>query len=63
MFKNPAVSDIYEPGSTFKILTYASAIDAGAVTPDTTFNCTGHDSRSTAGPIYNSTQRRTARSR
>src|SRR5262249_53803856 len=41
IFKNPAVSDVYEPGSTFKILVMASAIDAGAVTPDTTFYCTG----------------------
>jgi cell division protein FtsI (penicillin-binding protein 3) len=41
IFKNPAISDIYEPGSTFKVLTYASALDAGVITPDTTFNCTG----------------------
>lgn len=31
LFKNPAVSDSREPGSTMKILTYASAIDAGAI--------------------------------
>ncbi|MDQ2806721.1 MAG: penicillin-binding protein 2 [Chloroflexota bacterium] len=41
LYKNPAVSDVYEPGSTFKVMTMASAIDGGAVTPDTTFNCTG----------------------
>lgn len=37
LFKNPVVSDVREPGSTMKILTYASAIDAGAITPNTTF--------------------------
>ncbi len=31
LFKNPAVTDIREPGSTMKILTYSSAIDAGAI--------------------------------
>jgi cell division protein FtsI/penicillin-binding protein 2 len=41
IFKNPAVSDVYEPGSTFKALTMAAAIDSGAVTPDTTFSCAG----------------------
>jgi cell division protein FtsI/penicillin-binding protein 2 len=31
----------YEPGSTFKVLTMAAALDAGAVTPDTGFYDTG----------------------
>jgi len=38
LFKNPVVNDVREPGSTMKILTYASSIDAGAVTPDTAFH-------------------------
>jgi cell division protein FtsI/penicillin-binding protein 2 len=37
----PAVSEIYEPGSVFKVITMASAIDAGVVTPDTPFLDTG----------------------
>ncbi|MFL5733063.1 MAG: peptidoglycan D,D-transpeptidase FtsI family protein [Chloroflexia bacterium] len=37
LFKSPVVNDVIEPGSTMKILTYASAIDAGAVAPGTTF--------------------------
>lgn len=35
LFKNPMVTDIREPGSTMKILTYAAAIDAGAVVSTT----------------------------
>ena len=38
---NPAISMQYEPGSIFKILTMASAIDMGVVTPNTLFNDTG----------------------
>ena len=34
-FKNPAVSDSFEPGSVFKILVMAAALDAKAVEPDT----------------------------
>lgn len=38
---NRAVSQTYEPGSVFKVLTMASALDAGAVTPTTPFLDTG----------------------
>ncbi len=34
-----AVSDAYEPGSTFKILTAAAALDCGVTTPDEGFYC------------------------
>ena len=40
-FMNPAVSEQYEPGSVFKVLTLAAGIDAGVVTPNTTYNDTG----------------------
>lgn len=33
------ISDAYEPGSTFKILTAAAALDAGVTTPDDRFYC------------------------
>ncbi len=33
--KNPAISDLYEPGSTFKPLVMAAAIDMGLVKPNT----------------------------
>lgn len=41
MWKNPAVSFIYEPGSTFKPITISTALEQGAVNPDTTVNCVG----------------------
>jgi cell division protein FtsI/penicillin-binding protein 2 len=41
-FKNPSLADLYEPGSTFKTITVAAGIDAGAVTPHTPCpNCAG----------------------
>ncbi len=35
LYRNPLITDTYEPGSTFKPLVMASAIDAGLVEPDT----------------------------
>jgi len=37
IFQNDAVNKIYEPGSVFKPITMASAIDTGSITPDTTY--------------------------
>lgn len=37
VYKNPAVADSYEPGSTFKVLTMASAVNEGVVEPTTVF--------------------------
>lgn len=34
-FKNPVVSDLYEPGSTFKVLVMSAALDLGKVKPNT----------------------------
>jgi cell division protein FtsI/penicillin-binding protein 2 len=38
---NRSIGMAYEPGSVFKILTMAAAVDTGTVTPDTTFLDTG----------------------
>ena len=38
---NPAVSGQYEPGSVFKIITMAAGLDAGIITPDSTFYDSG----------------------
>jgi cell division protein FtsI/penicillin-binding protein 2 len=41
LFRNRAVTDVYEPGSVFKTLTAAMAIDLGLVTPESTYDDTG----------------------
>jgi cell division protein FtsI (penicillin-binding protein 3) len=38
---NLAVSDVYEPGSTFKLVTYAAALDAAGVEPTDIVDCQG----------------------
>ncbi|GGA65719.1 penicillin-binding protein [Edaphobacter acidisoli] len=54
-----AVSDVYEPGSTFKLVTYSAAIDGAGVEPTDMVDCQGgqmtmygrtlHDDRSDRG--------------
>ena len=41
LLKDHAVSDVYEPGSTFKLVTYASAMDAQVAKPDDPIDCQG----------------------
>lgn len=41
-WRNLAVSDTYEPGSTFKVITTAAALDKGVVTMKDTFSCPGY---------------------
>ena len=57
-WRNRCISDTYEPGSTFKPVTLASALEEGLVNLNTTFNC--HGSITVPGwhkPIYCSRHR------
>ena len=40
-WRNRVLSDGYEPGSTFKVLTMAAALDCGAIDLNTSFYCSG----------------------
>ncbi len=38
LMRNPSVQDVYEPGSTGKIVTMSAALEENKITPTTTFN-------------------------
>ena len=40
-WRNKAINDTYEPGSTYKILTLAAGLEEGKVNLNSSFNCTG----------------------
>ncbi len=42
-WRNRCISDGYEPGSTFKVLTMAAALDCGAIDLNTSFHCSGSE--------------------
>ena len=42
MWRNGCINDTYEPGSTFKIITAAAALEEGVVTTKDTFSCPGY---------------------
>lgn len=42
-WRNRCISDGYEPGSTFKVLTMAAALDCGAIDLNTSFYCKGSE--------------------
>jgi cell division protein FtsI (penicillin-binding protein 3) len=41
LLKNHAVSDVYEPGSVFKLVTYSAALEQKVATPDDKIDCQG----------------------
>ncbi len=41
MWKNKAITELYEPGSTSKIITTAMVFEEGVVSPEDSFTCTG----------------------
>ena len=41
MWRNGCINDTYEPGSTFKIITAAAGLEAGIVTLEDRFSCSG----------------------
>ena len=41
MWRNPMTSDIFEPGSTFKLITAAIGIEENLANPDTMYHCSG----------------------
>lgn len=41
LWRNPTISDIYEPGSTFKIITAAAALEENATNMNTNYYCNG----------------------
>ncbi len=42
MWSNKAISETYEPGSTFKIVTVSAALDSGVAKPTDSFSCRGY---------------------
>ena len=40
-WRNKAISDLYEPGSVFKLITASAALDTGVCTKDSRFTCAG----------------------
>ena len=55
-WRNKAVSDLYEPGSVFKLITCAAALDTGAVSKHSTFYC--GESISVAGTRFHCANRK-----
>ena len=42
MWRNFAINDTYEPGSSFKIVTSSAGLESGVITTESTFSCSGY---------------------
>jgi stage V sporulation protein D (sporulation-specific penicillin-binding protein) len=42
LWRNKAINDTYEPGSTFKVFTVSSALETGVISTEDTFYCPGY---------------------
>ncbi|MDR2089662.1 MAG: PASTA domain-containing protein [Clostridiales Family XIII bacterium] len=42
MWRNPLIGEVYDPGSTFKLLTVAAALEERVTRPDDRFRCDGY---------------------
>ena len=42
MWRNHCINDTYEPGSTFKVITAAAALEEGVVSLEDRFHCPGY---------------------
>ena len=50
LWKNKAITELYYPGSVFKVITSAMGLDSGVATMNTTFTCAG--AYGVAGDVY-----------
>ena len=41
MWRNTLISDTYEPGSTFKLITSTASVEENVIKPNEKFTCTG----------------------
>jgi cell division protein FtsI (penicillin-binding protein 3) len=51
LLRNHAVSDVYEPGSVFKLVTYSAALDTNAAAPDDVIDCQGGQIKMPGGRV------------
>ena len=51
LLRNHAVSDVYEPGSTFKLVTYAAALEQQVASPDDIIDCQGGQIKMPGGRV------------
>jgi cell division protein FtsI (penicillin-binding protein 3) len=56
LLKDHAVSDVYEPGSVFKLVTYSAALDSNVTRPDDMIDCQGGQIKMAGGRIIHDNQ-------